>query len=75
MALARTSDNFRFSAAVAGFGMLLKNDPLVEKMNFNTLFDLAQNARGADKAGYRAEFIRMLELTATLKGIDQKTAY
>jgi len=75
LSLAKSSDNFRFSAAVAAFGMLLKDDPSIEKMNFNTLLDLAQNARGKDKAGYRAEFMRMLELTGTLKGIDQKTAY
>lgn len=75
LTLTQTSNNFRFSAAVAGFGMLLKDDPSIEKMSFNTILGLAQNARGADKSGYRAEFIRMLELTGTLKGIDQKTAY
>jgi len=41
LSLAQTSDNFRFSAAVASFGMLLKDDPSIEKMNFNTLLNLA----------------------------------
>ena len=75
LTLAKTSHNFRFSAAVAGFGMLLKNDPSCGKMNYNTLLSLAQNARGIDKAGYRAEFIRILELAGTLNGMDRLTSY
>jgi Ca-activated chloride channel family protein len=58
-----TSDNFRFSAAVAGFGMLLRNSEYKGTINYDKVLSLARGAKGYDKDGYRAEFIRLVELS------------
>jgi len=61
MSLAETSDNFRFSAAVASFGMLLRDSEFMGNSTSNSVFDLAKAARGLDKQGYRSEFVRLVE--------------
>jgi Ca-activated chloride channel homolog len=58
-----TSDNFRFSAAVAGFGMLLRNSEYKGSINYDQVLTLARGAKGYDKDGYRSEFIRLVELS------------
>ncbi|GHA58001.1 vWA domain-containing protein [Pontibacter akesuensis] len=55
-----TSDNFRFAAAVAAFGMLLRESEFKGNASFAQVLELAEGARGADKEGYRAEFIRLV---------------
>ena len=55
------SDNFRFSAAVAGFGMLLRNSAHKGTTTYPLVLDLARAGKGEDAQGYRAEFIRMVE--------------
>ena len=62
-----TSDNFRFSAAVAEFGMLLRKSEHKGSSNYANVTELASNAKGDDKNGYRAEFIRLVE---TAKALD-----
>lgn len=57
----QTSDNFKWSAAVAGFGMLLRESEYVKDYQYEDVVQLAQQARGIDKEGYRAEFIRLVE--------------
>ena len=64
--LERTSDNFRFSAAVAEFGMLLRNSSYKQKGNFQQVITLARSAKGKDTDGYRDEFIKMVESTTSL---------
>ncbi len=54
-----TSDNFRWSAAVAGFGMLLRESEYVKHYSHDQVIRLAEGARGVDKEGYRIEFINM----------------
>jgi len=61
--LSVTSDNFRFSSAVAGFGMILRNSEYKGCMNYETVLSLARASRGRDDDGYRAEFIRLVELS------------
>lgn len=60
-ALEETSDNFRFSAAVAGFGMLLRNSRYKGSLNQKKVIKLAQGALGADPFGYRQEFLELVE--------------
>lgn len=60
-----TSDNFRFSAAVAEFGMLLRQSEYRQQSSYDQVINLARSAKGADNNGYRAEFIRLVE-SATL---------
>ena len=59
--LDKTSDNFRWSAAVATFGMLLRNSEFKGDANYEQCKKLAAGARGKDTEGYRAEMIRMIE--------------
>jgi Ca-activated chloride channel homolog len=59
--IAKTSDNFRWSAAVAGLGMLLRDSEYVKDFKLEDVLLLAQNARGKDENGYRVEFINMVK--------------
>nr|HPK86009.1 DUF3520 domain-containing protein [Bacteroidales bacterium] len=55
-----TTDRFRFSAAVAEFGMILRNSKYKGNATTADVISLATGARGADPDGYRAEFIRLV---------------
>jgi Ca-activated chloride channel family protein len=57
--LASTSDNFRWSASVAAFGMLLRESEFIKDFSYDEVLELAAGARGKDKEGYRIEFINM----------------
>jgi Ca-activated chloride channel family protein len=59
--LANTSSNFRFSAAVAAFGMLLRNSAYKEQATYSEVIALAKDAKGKDQYGYRDEFIELVE--------------
>ena len=59
--LSRASDNFRWAAAVAGFGMVLRGSEFSEGMTIEQILRLAQNARGDDREGYRLEFINLIK--------------
>jgi len=61
--LEQTSENFRFSAAVAGFGMLLRDSEFKGSMDYGRVLAMARGSRGKDEDGYRAEFIRLVELS------------
>jgi Ca-activated chloride channel family protein len=57
--LTKTSDNLRWSASVAAFGMLLRDSDHVKNFTYDEVIQLAQSAKGKDDEGYRAEFISM----------------
>jgi Ca-activated chloride channel family protein len=61
VSIANTTDNFRFSAAVAQFGMLLRNSEFKASASFDNVLKLAKNAKAYDEEGYRSEFIRLVE--------------
>jgi len=63
-----TSTNFRFAAAVASFGMLLRDSKYKGTGNFDLVQQLAKNAVGKDSEGYRKEFLQIAENAALLKG-------
>ncbi len=63
----KTSDNFRFSAAVASFGMLLRKSEFMGNTTTSTVLALAKNARGTDEEGYRAEFIQLVKTADDLQ--------
>lgn len=56
-----TSDNFRFAAAVAEFGMILKRSAFKQNATFEQVIALAETAKGKDKEGYRSEFLSMVK--------------
>jgi len=57
--LAKTSDNFRWSASVAAFGMLLRESEYIRDFSYDQVVQMAQASRGEDAEGYRIEFINM----------------
>jgi Ca-activated chloride channel family protein len=59
--LAKTSDNFRWSASVAAFGMLLRESEFSNGFTYDEVAQLAQSAKGKDTEGYRVEFINMVK--------------
>lgn len=59
--IATTSDNFRFAASVAEFGMLLRDSEYKSAASFDNVLALARKAKGTDEEGYRAEFVKMVE--------------
>jgi Ca-activated chloride channel homolog len=61
-----TSDNFRFAAAVAGFGMLLRNSKFKGSATYSYMYNIASGALGNDKEGYRKEFIGLVKQAAGL---------
>ena len=65
--LAQTDDDYRFAAAVAEWGMLLRNSKYKAKSSYKQVIDLAKNAIGKDEEGYRKEFIRLVELSEKIK--------
>lgn len=67
VALSKSSDNFRFSAAVAGFGMILRDSQFKKDLTLKDVIALAKKSKGKDGEGYRAEFIGLVETCALLK--------
>ena len=63
----QTDDDYRFAAAVAEWGMLLRNSKYKAKSSYKQVIDLAKNATGKDEEGYRKEFIRLVELSEKIK--------
>jgi len=61
-----TSNNFRFAAAVAGFGQLLRGNVASGDFGWNEVLSLAEGAQGADVSGYRSGFIGLLRTTRLL---------
>jgi Ca-activated chloride channel family protein len=62
----RTSDNYRFSAAVAEFGMLLRDSSFKGDASYTEVLALAKDAMGEDEAGYRMEFVHLVETAELL---------
>ena len=57
----QTSENFRWSAAVASFGMILRDSEFKGDLAIDDVLNIAQTARGEDAEGYRIEFINLVK--------------
>ena len=64
---ARASGDFKFASAVAAFGMVLKDSAYKGSATLDTALELAQEGKGDDLHGYRAEFINLLGKAKALK--------
>ncbi|MCB0633127.1 MAG: VWA domain-containing protein [Saprospiraceae bacterium] len=64
---AEASEDTRFTAAVAGFGMLLRHSEFAGTLTLDQVIDIARDAKGKDREGYRAEMIQLVELTRSLE--------
>ncbi len=58
---AAASTDFRFAAAVAAYGMILRDSPERGRFTLADVRELAAGARGLDGRGYRAEFLSLVE--------------
>jgi len=65
-ALERTSERYRFAAAVAAFGQLLRGGAYLGDFGYADALALARTARGDDAFGYRGEFIGLVNLAQSL---------
>jgi Ca-activated chloride channel family protein len=68
----KTTGNFRFSAAVAEFGLVLRESEFRAEASIDHLLEIAQAARGLDEEGYRAEFIQLVKTAKELKAMASK---
>jgi Ca-activated chloride channel family protein len=59
--------DLKFAAAVAEFGMLLRDSQYKGKGSFGAVIEWAQEGKGRDAAGYRAGFIEMARKAQSLK--------
>jgi len=59
--LYNASNNFKHAAAVAEFGLLLRDSKYKSSSNYAQVIKLAKSAKGIDEYGYRTEFIRLAE--------------
>lgn len=62
----KTSDSFQFSAAVAAFAQQLRGGKYLDEFSYQNIINLAQNARGQDRFGYRGEFLSLVNLAQSL---------
>jgi len=60
------SNNLKFAAAVAEFGMILRDSEFKGEASLDQVLDLARQSKDVDLAGYRAEFINLVEKTKSL---------
>jgi Ca-activated chloride channel homolog len=59
--------DLKFAAAVAEFGMILRDSQYKGKGTIGAVVEWAQEGKGRDTAGYRAGFIELARKTQTLK--------
>lgn len=68
--------NLGFSAAVATFGMMLRDSKNKGEATWKMAAELARRHRGPDADGYRAQFVRLVEMaegiSATKRGSGDK---
>jgi len=64
----QTGHDFKFAAAVAGYGMLLRHSPHAGELTWEKISRLAEQGLGEDKEGYRAEFVDLVRRAGQLGG-------
>jgi len=61
------SDDFRFAAAVASFGMVLRESEHKGSATLDTVLALARESKGSDPDGYRGEFVNLVKMAQALR--------
>jgi len=59
--VSEASEDMNFASAIALFGMQLRHSKYYNNATVSKVIELAENGRGEDKEGYRAEFIRLVK--------------
>ena len=65
------SEDFRFAAAVASFGMILRNSPYKSESTLTLVQEIAELAQGYNIGGYRSEFLLLVDKVEILKRADE----
>jgi len=60
--------DFRFTAAVASFGMLLRGSQFQGDASFDAVLEIASEAAKGDEVGYRTEFLELVKKARMLSG-------
>ncbi len=63
----KLSENFLFSSAVVGYGMMLQNSEFKGNLSWDRVKELAKASIGKDPDGYRSEFLSLLDIAAKLQ--------
>lgn len=61
------SEDCRFALSVAAFGMVLRGSAFKGDADYKSILTVAKSAKGKDEDGYRAEFIRLVEMAELIK--------
>ena len=69
--LAKTSADLRWAAAMAGFGMMLRESPHRGNLNWVQVQAMAKGAVGTDAEGYRAQALLLIEQAVKLSSKTQ----
>ncbi len=64
--VSEAGNNLKWSMAVAGFGMLLRDSEFKGKMSYASVLSLARSSKGKDVFGYRREFIELVDLARSM---------
>jgi hypothetical protein len=65
---ASSSSDFRFAAAVASFGMILRDSPYKGTSTFESVESIAANSLGPDPTGSRHEFLQLVRRARQIRG-------
>ena len=57
----QANKDFRFAAAVASFGMLLRHSQYKGNATFDGVLEIATEGASGDTSGYRAEFLNVVK--------------
>ncbi|MBL9136038.1 MAG: VWA domain-containing protein [Verrucomicrobiales bacterium] len=60
--------DFKFTASVAAFGMLLKDSPHRGQASYGRVLEMAREGMGRDSGGWRAEFLGLARKAQALSG-------
>ena len=64
----QSDQEFQFAAAVAGFGMLLRDSEHKGDWTFDAVQEVATAALGDDEYGFRKEFVELVAMAGSLAG-------
>jgi Ca-activated chloride channel family protein len=62
-----STQDFKFAAAAASFGMILRDSPHKGNATFDSVLELAREGAGADRHGYRAELLELARRAKSLR--------
>jgi len=65
--LSAADRDFQFAAAVAAFGMVLRNSAYIGNLGFDAVKEMAMPAVGQDPNGHRKEFLSLVTKARTLR--------